>query len=191
MKEKNNKGVNLLLVILVVALAVLCFLFATGIVNFKNDTTNDDSVNDKPETTNVKTYSYKELAGLYSYTETLSSQDGENLNETFDLLLNDDGTYFYSDAVRVSMRHIGNYIIEGNNIIINKIYSVSDGPSITPSFETITMTINENGQILYNTKINFGNNGAKDIALAKQDEASKNNFVNKYAADKEKLLKNS
>ena len=43
-KEKNNKGLIILLSILVVLLAALCVLFATGIISFNgNDVNNDNS----------------------------------------------------------------------------------------------------------------------------------------------------
>lgn len=187
-EEKNNKGFIALLVILVIILAVLCVLFATGTINLKVEEKCVDN-DDTNQVEDIKAYSYNEIAGLYSYTESFVSQEGENLNEVFDLLLNEDGTYFYSDAIRISLRHTGNYIIEGDVLTINKLYSVSDGPTLSPSFETIKMTIEDSGQITYNAKLDYGNGEAKVISFTKQDETSKTNFINKFGADKEKLLK--
>ena len=54
--QKNNKGVNSLLIVIIVILSVLCILFATGTICFKsNDVDNNDiNKNNKQESNTIK-----------------------------------------------------------------------------------------------------------------------------------------
>ena len=45
-KQKNNKDVIALLIVIIVILSALCILFATGTINFKTNKINDNTVNE-------------------------------------------------------------------------------------------------------------------------------------------------
>ena len=62
-QEKNKKGVNLLLIFIIVILAVLCVLFATGTISLKSNEVTDGSDNQTNENTNTEDNSANLLNG--------------------------------------------------------------------------------------------------------------------------------
>lgn len=51
-KQKNNKGVIVLLIAIIIILLILCILFVTGTISFKNEETNITNNNSSNETMN-------------------------------------------------------------------------------------------------------------------------------------------
>ncbi len=81
-QEKNNKGVIALFVVLVIILAVLCVLFATGTISFKNkiDGDNQTAENNDGITNNLKVIiDDNHNNAEYTYTKNVITQNG---NET-------------------------------------------------------------------------------------------------------------
>ena len=182
-KETTKKS-TITLIIIIAILSTLFILSLTGEISLEPK----EKV-PAPNKTEERIYTYDEISGLYTKEEFITV-DNEQIKERTDLLLNSDGTYFYSYAVRASQRNIGNYIINGNKIILNKLFEVSDGPGITPNFETITIEINQDKTISHTiSKIVTGPN--KEIKLTKNTDAAKEEFIRVYGADKDTLLKNS
>ena len=62
-QEKNKNGVNLLLIFIIVILAVLCVLFATGTISLKSNEVTDGSGNQTSENTNTEDNSANLLNG--------------------------------------------------------------------------------------------------------------------------------
>ena len=183
-KVKEQKGKNIIigaLLCIIILLTVSIILLLTN-----NNNISTTKIASSEET---QSYTYENIEGLYTYEENIIV-DNQKLKERTDLLLNADGTYFYSRAVRVSLRHAGNYIIDGNKIILNRLFTISDGPQLVPYFEKITLTINEDKTIKYNIK-ETEDEYIKNETLAKNTDDEKENFIKAYDADKENLLNNS
>ena len=62
-QEKNKNGVNLLLIFIIIILALLCVLFATGTISLKSNEVTDGSDNQTSENTNTEDNSANLLNG--------------------------------------------------------------------------------------------------------------------------------
>ena len=202
-KEKNNtqNWVNTLIAIFIfelIGLIIAIFLIINGTLELRYKSISTKNIKEQPPIEEVDTnnnvsntkYTYDTIKGLYNYNQTFKL-DGENVTEKFDLLLNEDGTYYYVNSLRVGIRSIGNYIIKDNTIILNKLLNVTDGPGLAPSFETIKLTIISNSEITFNTKTNYNSGNNQDITLTKTNEEEKEKFINTYKTDIKNLLENS
>lgn len=160
-KEKKSKKrlakfvffFSLLLVILATGTAVGIFL--KGVSNTKKDEKIAASAS----------ISYEDVKGLYVYKD--------NKDEEFYYLeLQEDGKFNYIFGSRVANGFIGNYTIEGNNIVLSQWFSTGTDIAISPAGGTITVLLNDDGTITdKNNLLKLDN--AKDVILEKTENVEK------------------
>ena len=171
-QEKNNKGVNLLLVILVAVLAVLCVLFATGTINLKSNEVTDGNGNQSSENTktsikennggtnqssnsgNETINSVSTVAGKYQYKDD-SIVDFENKPNptTFTLNLYENGTFRYQlNDQYAPVGSIGNYIVENDKIILNYLFNTGSSSDINTTKGTKEFTFDSHFNIIGSVK---------------------------------------
>jgi len=118
-QEKKKNGVNLLLIFIIVLLAVLCVLFATGTIDLKSKVVADNNSNQSNENTNeVENNIDNDLLGTYYLNE-------DNENNTYYFTLKSDGT---ADVVESScsngplpLKNVSYKITEKDNAVILEI----------------------------------------------------------------------
>ena len=114
-QEKNKNGVNLLLIFIIVILAVLCVLLATGTIKLKtnevsNITGNNNQIADNNVTFDLdKLNKYKNYDGSYGKTKVFSLTDDTNKVYAVSLSLN--------GKVRVCYDTTCNYISNVDNVV--------------------------------------------------------------------------
>lgn len=146
MEEKKKKIVNTNLGILLICLFSSIFTMADFLIidhvldkyfdyskcecskcgdnNLKLDDNKDNTsvVEEKKDDDQVaenRTYSYEDIVGVY-YANVVYNGD---YDMTVELSLNDDYTFVYSHNYPSGHRIYGNYVIEGDSIILNYLYS--------------------------------------------------------------------
>lgn len=111
-------------------------------INLQEDESNKNIINTEKENevaeSNKKVYTYEEIKGVYGY-------KGKNKEE---LYLKEDGTYNYEgNDTNVSYGYFGNYIIEGNKILLNQMFEHGSDIGVSVNEKQIKGTINEDGTI--------------------------------------------
>ena len=175
-QEKNKSGVNLLLIFIIVILAVLCVLFATGTINLENGT---KCTHESGGSESTKFYSYSDLTGLYTHSVSVTDIDYTLYNK---LYLFDDGTFAYELAYPARYGYIGNYIIDGNTIKLNKLFEFNSGVGLFFGMKKYELTITDNNTLVdsndYLNKAEIGYTGTINLKRASDSEASE--FLSKY-----------
>ena len=108
-------------------------------------TTSEEKAETTNSTTTEKTtYTFNDLEGVYEGTETIKV-DGKNVKEYFSLDLYKDGTYQYqeSNELAAPSGSIGNYIIDGNKIVLNSWFITGSDVSLGVKNEKETYTISK------------------------------------------------
>lgn len=101
--QKNNKGVIALLIVIIVILATLCVLFATGTINLSNKGTADNNQNENTNTQEETNSSYLSTvctAEVYDKLEILSME-----NKTEKISAMGGGTKGYNVTTTVTKEH--------------------------------------------------------------------------------------
>ena len=161
-QEKSNKGVIALLVIIIVALAALCVLFATGKINFRSNNQNNNNqsnVGSKDNNQNSSINdeiinSVKVVAGKYQYKDD-RAVDSENKPNptTFTLDLYENGTFKYQlNDQYTPVGVIGNYTIEKNKIILNYLFNTGSSSDLNITKGTKELTIDTENSITGSVK---------------------------------------
>ena len=115
----------------------------------KPQTTAKEEKTEETKTTSTQektTYTFDNLEGIYIYKEKIN-RDGETVYNSHELTLYSDGTYSYSDGVDVAHGSVGNYIINGNKIVLNSWFETFSDVSINLKNEKTTYTINNDKSI--------------------------------------------
>jgi len=144
---------------------------ATNNEVISGDIENKDNT-DNTQVTENKTYSYGDIAGLYSYSAQSDAIPGGSTG--YHLYLNSNGTFYYeyfSGPANGGL--LGNYIINGNSIKLNFIFSkYSNGGIIGLTDGEKTLLINSKNEILDETAPLKENSDNKEIILSKDDSYS-------------------
>ena len=166
MKETNKKIIITLMMIILV-LSVFYMLALTGTITLKPE----EKCISQPQETEIKSYTYEEMKGLYSYTgETEKDDQGNEYRISADLYLYENGTYRYINYTNAPHGHVGNYIIVDNKIILNYLYRTGSGTGITATKETSEITINDKEELLLSENIGVNK---KEINLTKNNNEEK------------------
>ena len=139
-KEKNGKGVIILLVIIIAILAVLCVLFATGTISLKTSTTND----------NQQTSENKESNEISNSQDNNNSNDNQTLESNkniYSAVLDE-----YKNAIQESNKNNTNYKYVNENAINH--YFNQKGTEYEFNFKYSFYDINKDGN--YEMLINNG-----------------------------------
>lgn len=116
--------------LVIVLFAVVCFLTDYIII--------DRKLNDKAyiaplsKCVNLPDKTYDEVAGMYVY------DDMDDIK----LYLYTDGTFYYQFNVRYARGVIGNYIVDGDSIILNVSFSHGSDIATRMEFSTIILSMN-------------------------------------------------
>ena len=100
----------------------------------------------------TKEYTYKDIAGNY-YFETNALIEGlpEAMSKHF-LVLDEDGTYSYSNILMTHSGHLGNYMIIGNTIVLNYLFSMGNDAGFRTYDGNETLQISDNGNLVMKNK---------------------------------------
>lgn len=170
MEEKKPIKISLSTFFLILAVIVICIIsyFAFTVYNEKIQLSEDlanlnsenqkliEEVNTKITNTQIiakntnaasvneetKSYSYKDIKGLYRFAKEIQNSDVR-----YDLYMYDNGTFEYMYCFDTEASIIGNYIIEDNVIILNKIFAGGNDVGLGTTTGQIKLKINSDGTI--------------------------------------------
>lgn len=121
-------------------------------VSKQNENASEVSINeDAEEIITKKTYSYNDIKGWYTYEKILTEDDSYGV--FYHLYLSDNGTFSYTNCFIASRTMIGNYIIEGDNIILNKWFQMGSDVEMRTTTGKIVLKINSDGSISDTNKL--------------------------------------
>ena len=92
---------------------------------------------------NQKLYSYKDIKGFYGFKRKIQ----DDVEEYYYLYLYENGTFKYQYGTMSVSSIIGNYIIEDNKLILNKIFVGGGDVGLRTSSGEMELTINPDGTI--------------------------------------------
>ena len=149
MEQQNNKnGVNLLLVVITIALAILCILFATGTINFKSG---DECIEENTSIEDTTETSKSNVVGTYTAKFENLKGDGDMNTASITLNLYENGVFTYVFSQYAPIGVLGNYTIEDNKIILNNWFNSNSGTGLNITKGTKTLIINSDGSITDNS----------------------------------------
>ena len=177
-QEKNNKGAIILLVALVVILAVLCVLFATGTINFKSETLKDSTTNTtETDSNNSVLYTVENIRGAYKYiSEEMTDDNGNKFTASYYLTLYSNGLFEYRMATMAPFGYIGNYTINDNKITLNYLFGTTSGYGINvlDKEQTKEIVIDSDGHLI-DVHQSMQSLGFDTVHLTKDNSKSINN----------------
>ena len=140
---------NIIITILVMlVLGLGGFLVYDKVIDKKEEVSNQEETNEKVENAEENVYTYKDVAGNYYYEQEVKDDERPGLMQRFGLILSEDGTFSYTQAIDAAGGVIGNYMINGNVITLNYIATTASDVSLVPVFDkTHTLIINEDKSI--------------------------------------------
>ena len=162
--EKEKKGIRCSYSFLVIILfAALAFTVDYAVIERKMNKCKC------PKCSLAEKYTYSGIAAQYSG----YPLDGDNSKRVSDLRLYSDGTYIYGQAPGINS--IGNYIIEGDEILMNDILSLGSDPSMNVLYSSKILKINNDGSFtFYNANIRPGLGDypeyVNDVKFIKEEE---------------------
>lgn len=150
--QNNNKGVIALLVVIIVILAVLCVLFATGTISLTNNISNktqqiESNTNAVQEEKKISSKKISEITGIYTTKFENLKSEGDESTATMQLTLYENGIFSYRFNQYAPYGTFGNYIIDGDKIILTNWFNTASDVSLTVTKGTKTLTINSDGSI--------------------------------------------
>ena len=178
-KLKGNKGAsNAIVIILLIVIFVIAgfalYLIKNPIVKIvEKETAITPPLANTQAIETPKTYTYKEIKGIYKYSEKLKLDEDFEPDFCYNLYLSDDGTFCYDTYADTMEGNCGNYIINGSEIILNKLYTYGSDTAITVTKGTVLLKINEDGTI---TDINKYHNLLKNNAILKKENGEIEEF---------------
>ena len=197
MEEKKKSNVIYIIIILILLLAVggLVYLIKTS-DSLKCDCKDCDKQVKEDET---KTYTYENISGKYE-----GYQKVEDIESPFDkvgeeFILYKNGTYVYNLYWDAAAGDVGNYIIEGNKIIMNVMYRTTSSTDTHIEYnKKRILTINDDDSLLDSDPETFDATGKKELVLQKTNDdfsGEKNMFDqvvfcnSHYSSDNEEFYK--
>lgn len=194
-KIKDNKGITNMTLITIVLVIIILMLLAAVIYLVKNPTTTyitQNAPNEQQLTNSSKTEEqevvkeniqvsnntisntaetenqYEKLKGQYYGINNVyyDSADAEIPCE-YKLYLKEDGTFDYHIVFDNDSGFCGNYIINGSEIVLNKLFSYGSDVGITSVSGQVKLKINSNGTITDSNKY-YEEFSVKDIILTRK-----------------------
>lgn len=111
-----------------------------------NSVANEEKTDSAEASSGNKDYiTFKDVVGNYYAVDDSNTSSDEPIK--YSLYLTDAGTYFYEQAIVTEAGIVGNYIIDGNKIILNKLFYTNNSAEVTAASGTIELTFNQDGTI--------------------------------------------
>lgn len=126
-----------------------------------------------------KNYSYKDISGVYKFNKKVQF-NGENDEITCILYLYKNGTFNYQHQATIVQGILGNYIIDNDTIILNKLFRHGNDLSLGTTRGELKLKLNEDYTIT-DSNNSFGIEETKNITFKKlstkeEQEYSKDSF---------------
>lgn len=185
---KDNQGIKVkvltfLLIFTIIAIIVMGYFIHTFYNEKANENNKVNSLNEEiselkskysvkededrdelnEETSN--NYSYSDIQGFYK--GVARDKDEEETNREYELYLSENGTYLYIDYLEAQVGTIGNYIVNGDKIILNYLFAIGNDISLTATEGKKTLNIGKNNLI---TDSEPERTKATSIELKKENE---------------------
>ena len=144
---KNNSGINIILLFSTIILAILCVLFATDIISFNGENKcldgnkNIDGTHDEKNNKVIGTYTTK-------FENLKGEGDVNSASATLNLYENGVFTYIFNQYAPTGV--LGNYIIEGDKIILTNWFNSDSGTGLHITKGSKILIINSDGSITDN-----------------------------------------
>lgn len=157
-KSKKSVGVPLILVIFILVIALVACIGYIMKNNEKEIAINNDNsektINElkdeintlKNEIATKNENQYEKIKGSYEYV-TVNYPGYEGIEIWYGLNLKEDGTFDYVIATGICGGFCGNYIINGSDLILNKLFSYGTDTSLTVISGQVKLKINDDGTI--------------------------------------------
>ena len=210
---KDNKGITNMTLITIVLVIIILMLLVAVVYLVKNPSTTYITQNlpteqsqlnltiteNKKETVkeNVQVSNdtsntiqnenqYKKIKGTYEYTtENYSGYEGIYIG--YRLSLKEDGTFNYEIAIDNAGGFCGNYIINGSEIILNKLFNYGSDVGINLISGQIKLKINQDGAISDSNK--YEESPISSVVLTKKTTEVNENLKDRiYAAVKDNAI---
>lgn len=182
MEKKKNNLIIILVGVIFVILVTSWILFTTGTITLSSNKATNDTLDNNIQKNQISDncttgYKYSDLKGLYKYESgTLKDESGNEYNAWYSLYLYDNGTYQYRMGTIAPFGNMGNYIIEGDKIILNYLFTTSSGSGINVVNGTKKITINSTSSL--SDSVNFPEElPNKNITLTRASENEAQNFL--------------
>lgn len=209
-EEKTQKDHSLGMIILVGILVIMlacCFVYIWRMNKIQDLTTQENTVNDnviesgivenetnentvgKAEATNeqskAKSYTYNDVKGTYKFSKEIKRDKDYKPTADYALYLYPDGTYMYEHSIEAAQGIMGNYMIEGEEIILNKLFGHGSDIGVFAEKGQIKLKINKDGSLtdknnllrekeLSNIKLK------KESSSINKDVDTLSSYVNRY-----------
>ena len=143
--KKNSTGVLILLVIFIILNVLLGGYIAYDKLLSKNETSENQSQNiNTPAKEEQKSLSknFSEITGIYTTKLENLKDSGEESTATVQLTLYENGIFSYRFSQYAPIGTFGNYMIDGDKIILTNWFNTASDVSLTVTKGTKTLTIN-------------------------------------------------
>lgn len=148
--KKNSTGVLILLVFFIVLTLLLGGYIAYDKLLSKNETPENPNTNiNTPAKEDQKSLSknFSEITGIYTAEFNNLKSEGDKSTATMQLTLYENGIFSYRFSQYAPIGTFGNYIIDGDKIILTNWFNTGSDVSLTVTKGTKTLTINSDGSI--------------------------------------------
>ena len=185
--KKNSTGVLILLVIFIILTVLLGGYIAYDKLLSKNETSENQSQNiNTPAKEEQKSLSknFSEITGIYTTKLENLKDSGEESTATVQLTLYENGIFSYRFSQYAPIGTFGNYMIDGDKIILTNWFNTASDVSLTVTKGTKTLTINSDGSITDdNIKIKvLTDNEITTVKLIRTDDVKDFNLSNRLGA---------
>ena len=184
--KKNSTGVLILLVIFIILTVLLGGYIAYDKLLSKNETSENQSQNiNTPAKEEQKSLSknFSEITGIYTTKLENLKDSGEESTATVQLTLYENGIFSYRFSQYAPIGTFGNYMIDGDKIILTNWFNTASDVSLTVTKGTKTLTINSDGSITDdNIKIKvLTDNEITTVKLVRTDDVKDFDLSNRLA----------
>ena len=185
--KKNSTGVLILLLIFIILTVLLGGYIAYDKLLSKNETSENQSQNiNTPAKEEQKSLSknFSEITGIYTTKLENLKDSGEESTATVQLTLYENGIFSYRFSQYAPIGTFGNYMIDGDKIILTNWFNTASDVSLTVTKGTKTLTINSDGSITDdNIKIKvLTDNEITTVKLIRTDDVEDFNLSNRLGA---------
>lgn len=181
MKENNNKGIIIFLIIITIIMGIITILTLNGTISLKQkQTENTEEITD-----NTQIYNYSDIKGLYTFvSEKIIDENNNEFTPSYNLFLYENGIFQYQLSTFYPFGYVGNYIIKDNQIILNYLFETHSDTSLTVTNGKHTITINDNNTLFDNNQP-ISNINLTKVTLTKDENTNLNyddiyNKINTY-----------
>ena len=168
--NKSNSGLVIALVIFIVLAAISGgYLVYDKVIVGENK---DNDIEEQVEALEEEEYTYEEIAGNYYYEISAGIAEIPELKDQFYLVLSEDGTFSYSHRRMANAGVIGNYMIDGNVIILNYIGRTDNASGIVDKLDKLHTLIINKDKSLTDEKVDLGTVFESKITLIQTQDNS-------------------